>query len=203
MIRHNIKVFLWIIVVFTLAVFFLLQFILGHSLTETTEVWADIGKTVFVDTIFVGVFNTYLWKCRLLHGWLVKAPVIGGNWEGEILFEYKKKSCKKKVKLRVIQSFFHIVVKAKTDESNSNSICASFNIEEEKDICQLFYTYQSIPDANVRKRSPIHYGTSMLNILGSGKKMEGNYWTDRGSQGQIILTKASPKKTLSYNVHGD
>ena len=39
---------------------------------------------------------------------------------------------------------------------------------------------------SVRQRSPIHYGTLKLNVIGNPvSALSGHYWTDRGSLGQL------------------
>lgn len=53
----------------------------------------------------------------------------------------------------------------------------------------LIYTYLNEPDAVVRERSQIHYGSARLLIDNSAKLMNGNYWTDRKSIGTIRLLK--------------
>jgi hypothetical protein len=46
------------------------------------------------------------------------------------------------------------------------------------------------PKAGVRERSEIHYGSTILNFDGFNvTKMDGEYWTDRKTTGEIILLK--------------
>lgn len=64
-----------------------------------------------------------------------------------------------------------------------------------KELCSLFRPYgkdslllSEISD-NSRERSQIHYGTARLRYKEKDKTLEGTYWTDRKSVGDIILTK--------------
>ena len=50
--------------------------------------------------------------------------------------------------------------------------------------------YLNTPKAGVRERSEIHYGSTILNFDGfKVTKMDGEYWTDRETTGEITLTK--------------
>jgi len=95
----------------------------------------------------------------------------------------------KATEVRIVQTFLHIQVQIKTDESWSNSICSSCDINEDKGIRQLIYSYLNVPKASVRERSQIHYGTASLYISDDFLKLEGNYWTDRKSQGELTFIK--------------
>lgn len=75
------------------------------------------------------------------------------------------------------------------DVCKSNTFCGSFNIDKNRDVKQLIYSYYNEPDANIRERSPLHYGTTKLDIKTDNKMMVGEYWTNRGSQGAITLEK--------------
>ena len=83
----------------------------------------------------------------------------------------------------------HIQIKLYSNESKSNSIVAAFNIDENRDILQLCYSYQNNPKATLQKKSPIHYGSVILDIKGNGQQMEGQYWTSRNTTGDISIKK--------------
>lgn len=90
-----------------------------------------------------------------------------------------------KLRVEIKHSLFHPYLKMYTDESNS----FSFNIDEDKGIRQIIYTYQNNPKATERHHSSIHYGASVLNFNEKGNFMEGKHWTDRKTTGTIELTK--------------
>ena len=49
--------------------------------------------------------------------------------------------------------------------------------------------YSNEPKHSIRNRSPIHYGTLKLNIIGNPvTALSGHYWTDRGTQGELYLS---------------
>lgn len=51
------------------------------------------------------------------------------------------------------------------------------------------YNYINEQDVTIRGRSQIHYGTAKLRYKEEDDTLEGNYWTDRKSVGDIFLTR--------------
>ena len=103
------------------------------------------------------------------------------NWNGT--------DQEKKIKIKIRQRFLQIQVLIETNESYSNSICASFDFDEMRGHKELVYSYINVPDVTIRGRSQIHYGTARLRYKEKDKTLEGTYWTDRKSVGDMILTK--------------
>lgn len=190
MVRYNLKIFVWIVVLLSLIVFFLFYISsVSNSKFTISEIWGCVGKTVVIVFVFSIVFNKWLWKCKYLHSWLVPFPDLNGKWKGTIYYYWDGSYHDKATEVRIVQTFLHIQVQIKTDESWSNSICSSFDIDEDKGIRQLIYSYLNVPKASVRERSQIHYGTASLYISDDFLKLEGNYWTDRKSQGELTFIK--------------
>ena len=86
-----------------------------------------------------------------LHSWLVPVPDLNGKWKGNIHYYWDGTFHDKATEVRIVQTFLHIQVQIKTDESWSNSICSSFDIDEDKGIRQLIYSYLNVPKASVRE----------------------------------------------------
>lgn len=190
MVRYNLKIFIWIVVSLSLIVFFLFYISSASSSKNTiSDIWSNVGKTVAIVVAFSIAFNKWLWKWKYFHSWLVPFPNLNGKWKGTIHYYWDGAYHNKETEVRIVQSFLHIQVQIKTDESWSNSICSSFDIDEDKGIRQLIYSYLNVPKASVRERSQIHYGTASLYISDDFQQMEGNYWTDRKSQGELTFTK--------------
>jgi hypothetical protein len=79
-----------------------------------------------------------------------------------------------------------------SDESKSKSSLA--RVVKEDGSWLLHYVYTNEPRLEVRGRSPIHHGSAVLSVTGApAKRLEGGYWTDRDSKGQLKLTKRSKK----------
>lgn len=190
MVRYNIKIFVWIIVVLSISVFSILFVLTIDSANITAkEVWGCVGKTASIVFLFAIAFEKWLWKIKILHTWLVPVPNLNGKWQGNIHYYWDGEYRDKPTEVKIQQTFLHIQVKIKTDESWSNSICSSFDIDEAKGIRQLIYSYLNVPKASVRDRSQIHYGTASLYISDDTNTLEGNYWTDRKSQGELKFSR--------------
>jgi len=69
----------------------------------------------------------------------------------------------------------------------SKNTFSGFNIEQDKQTCQLIYVY-----LNIQERSRIHRGTIIFDIDKENNKdiiLKGNYWTGRKTSGTITLRK--------------
>jgi hypothetical protein len=121
----------------------------------------------------------------------VPFPNLSGDWEGELKSNWKEKSLDPiQTEIKITQTFFNVQVKIKTNESRSHSIGASFDIEKDRGLEQLIYSYINTPKSSVRDRSEIHYGSTLLTFEGfEVNEMEGQYWTDRETTGEITLKR--------------
>lgn len=191
MVKHNIKNYIWVLVSLTLVPFFLFYFVQGHD-EEPMNIqllFGDLSKTVFVLTMISTLFVKFGWKWKIFKGWLVVIPNLSGKWIGTMYSNYETPPLEIPTEVEIKQTFFRTTVKLKTGESKSNNIVASFNIDKDRGISQLIYTYYNIPNATVQDRSEIHCGTTILDISEDETKLNGIYWTGRKTMGDIKLTK--------------
>lgn len=190
MIKYNIKTFITLIVIITVLTFCGFSVLTGNtSINSVSNIWPNIGKSATAVFFVVLIFEKWAWKWKKFQGWLVSTPNIQGEWKGHMKYKHKGKDCEKDFDVKIIQSFLYISVCIKTDESISNSVTATFDIDKERGIRKLIYTYRNEPKIVFRKKSPIHYGTSALSISDDFNEMEGYYWTDRNTQGELRITK--------------
>ena len=189
-----IKIEVWITIIL-----FILRCI--PSMKEVLELWngGDLGRlgyTLFgyigeataFGFILIKVFDLWIWKWKWiskLHG----VPVLANAYDGVLKSSYNERK-KYKGQLTVKQTFTKISLKYKSDESSSFSIIA--DIIDDHDVNRLIYTYQNDPKANIQERSPIHHGTAILNI-DNIDKIEGNYFTERGTVGYMVFTVCQKK----------
>ncbi len=151
-----------------------------------------IGKSASVIAFIVWLFCYKLWRLPMFKNWLVLIPNLQGLWEGEIKSDWidPNKNIKKPpipCKLRIYQSLFKIHCFIMTDESKSLSTNASFWIDTDTHTCRLSYTYQNNPNQSIQTRSPIHFGTSVLDYLEKEnvRTLCGYYWTNRRTTGEL------------------
>jgi hypothetical protein len=81
------------------------------------------------------------------------------------------------------------IIELETKESSSRNFCGTFDIDKDKHIKDLIYSYENEPKATLRNRSPIHYGTARLSINDDNTVMKGEYWTSRQTKGEMTLKK--------------
>lgn len=156
---------------------------------DNVNIWEVITTSISVTTLLVTSFVIWAWKWKIFQGWLVPFPNINGKWKGNIKYTFEGKESTRKIEVTIKQTFISIIVKFNTKESHSVNFCGSFNIDNKGDVRQLIYSYQNEPTANVRDRSPVHFGTTRLDINHDCTAMTGEYWTSRKTTGSISLKK--------------
>ena len=188
MVEHNIKRYVYaIIVVFLVGV--VLSLLAFNALGLSKGAWDVITTSISFTAIIVVLFVSWAWRWRGFQGWFVPIPNLNGKWEGSIKFKDNGEDRTRKVSVDIKQTFLSIVVRFRSKESNSLSFCSSFNIDEKRGIKQLIYSYQNDPNANIRETSPVHFGTTKLDIGTDNKSLTGEYWTSRETMGTIVLKK--------------
>lgn len=192
MVKHNIRIFAFAILGLAFIVYTII-FLSTQNLDSIDfhKAITHISTTISINIIIWMIFITWAWKWKIFYPWLVPFPNLSGFWEGTIKSNWNEKQLDPiPFEVTITQNFFNIQVKIKTGESRSYSIGASFDIDNERGFQQLFYSYLNTPKSSVRERSEIHYGSTILNFDGFKViKMEGEYWTDRETTGEITLNK--------------
>jgi hypothetical protein len=195
MVRYNIGRYITAIVVLSIVLFLVIAFFRNNlSLKSLDNIWEDITTTVTIVTIICTLFVSWAWRWSIFQGWLVPFPCLSGKWNGEIISTYNSEKKPIPVEIVIKHLFFNIQIRVKTNESTSVSTCASFDIDEDRGLKQLIYSYQNNPKATVRDHSEIHYGTTRLEISDDITVLEGEYWTSRKTTGDITLLKVVHKK---------
>jgi hypothetical protein len=155
--------------------------------------------------IILWVFDKWIWKWRIFRGWLVKHTDLTGTWRVELRSEWvdpdtqhKRDPIQGYVCIR--QTFSDLRMKMFTVESTSFVLLADM-VKNADGSLTLISTYRNEPKLSVRKRSPIHHGTAKLEVSGPDvSEIEGEYWTDRESIGEITLSERVSKKAHSYSA---
>ena len=192
MVKHNIRIFAFAILGLAFIVYAII-FTLTQNFDSIDfhKAITHVSTTISINIIIWMLFIAWAWKWKIFYPWLVPFPNLSGDWEGIIKSNWKEKELEPiPIEVSITQNFFNVQVRIKTKESRSYSIGASFDIDNERGFQQLFYTYLNTPKAGVRERSEMHYGSTILNFDGfKVTKMDGEYWTDRETTGEITLNK--------------
>lgn len=130
MIKYNLRTYAYAIIGLAFVTYAII-FIIRQDLSSIDFKLAikDIPFAITTNLIIWIVFIKWLWKWKFFHGWLVPFPNLNGEWEGEIISNWKGAQNPTSTKISITQTFLHITVKMKTGKSESVSIATSFDID--------------------------------------------------------------------------
>ncbi|QNR09097.1 hypothetical protein [Macrococcoides canis] len=144
-----------------------------------------LSYSISVTSLIFILFESCLWKfCYRIH----KEPLIFGKYTGVIKYSHQYGENKTKdIEVSIEQSYLFSRVYLKTNEISSSSLTSSIVNENGESV--LYYTYITNPKDKYSESNPINRGTARLVI--NNKGLEGGYWTNRKTTGDIILNKIS------------
>jgi len=171
----------------------------------TSELFAPIGAAGAAASLFVLAFDHFLWRFPRVGRRLSKRPDLRGTWRGRLASNWKNPDTGQRIDpdpevyLVVRQTFWNVTANLITKESKSCSTTATI----EDDGCgqyQFVAQYRNTPRASVRGRSEVHHGSFKLDIGGEPvDRLEGYYWTDRNTMGELEFDRRSEKAVDSYS----
>lgn len=171
-------------------------------------VWLRHVSTVTAAVLLLlAVFDQWLWRHPFFQGWLVRRPVLDGTWRASLVTVAESES---DLGDTIVVGFMvvrqtHSSISARLLTSESQSRLLSGRITRSADGLYTFSaTYMNEPGLELRERSPIHYGAFALRVIGRpASRLEGSYWTDRGTRGTIELTDRRRKEFESFREARD
>jgi hypothetical protein len=198
--EKHIKAILYV----TVAAWAAVLLVSGQTLTSA---WFKPLSTVTTIVVFVAMgFDLWLWKLPVLHGWFVKRPVIDGAWKVQIRSNWSNPASGGSGPIAPVegymvirQTFSTLSLRLLTEESSSELLGTEIVCSADGLYC-VSGVYRNEPRFRVRDRSPIHYGAVWLRIVDENpQKMEGHYWTDRETAGEMELTNRQKEKFQDFN----
>lgn len=189
----TIKNSLYTLVVISAIAWLSLAYINKLDLSKIKDFLGLIPKVVSFDLFLIAVFAKWGWKFKFFRGWLVPFPDLNGNWIGYIYSDWKNPTTGEKpppipVMLTINQSFFQLSCVMRTSEMESFSYSEGFNIDPDRQIKNIAYSYGSKPRLSLSDRSTPHDGTVVFKIIETPeRKLVGRYWTERLTKGEIVL----------------
>jgi hypothetical protein len=148
------------------------------------------------------VFDGWVWAWPGIRR-LVNRPDIRGTWEGVIRSSWKYPDGNGlnlgsiNAYVVVHQTYTGLRLRLLTRESQSSSITAA--LISEPDGTTVFALYRNEPKALLRSRSPIHHGGLILRVGGPPPSvMDGEYWTNRQTIGEVELRRISKRRVHDY-----
>ncbi len=195
----NIKAFIYILLGFSFILWFAFAILGDLSLSNLWAFLKLLPKVATIDLLILSLFIKWGWRWKIFRGWLVPFPDLNGTWQGYIKSNWKDSGTRKKSSpipaiLSIKQTFGKISCVLRTAEMVSHSYVEGFTLDRDKQIRQLAYSYTSKPRPLVKERSTSHDGTIVFNLVGMPvTKLEGRYWTDRETTGEILLAYRGKK----------
>lgn len=148
---------------------------------------------VFACTVLLLLWDKWVWRWKLSQTIPGVSRDLSGTWEASLESYWVDPATGKSPQVKTVyvvirQTSSIASVTLISDESKSRSSLA--RVVYEHGSWLLHYVYTNEPRLEVRARSPIHHGSAVLSVTGSPvRRLEGGYWTDRGSKGELKLTK--------------
>jgi hypothetical protein len=157
-----------------------------------------------VVAILTGVlagWDRWVWRIprlSLVHG----VPNLNGTWKGQLTSlwtdpETGEVPAPIPIVFVVRQTYTSVTVRTFTEESTSVSVAAGLTTEPDGRHV-LAAMYRNEPKLTAQERSRPHHGGVRLAVSGNEDKLEGHYWTDRGTSGEMMLVRAGRKHVLDY-----
>lgn len=143
------------------------------------DLFGYAGEAISVAVILSGIYEKFLWKINPFES----TPKLAKRYIGKLKSSYDH--IERNALLEVEQTLLSVRITLITDESKSKSLSAS--IDDVLGEMQLTYCYLNTPKSEYRYRSEIHYGTATLSLV-NPKILEGQYYTDRKTNGDMIFT---------------
>lgn len=202
-VNHTVKIYIQVITFLIIwgAILLFKNFYSTHDLLLALK---QIPTAITIYVVLGIIFNQWIWRWRLLQGWLIKLPYLQGTWRGELRSDWIDPKTGKgidplSVILVIKQTFTSINCTLMTKESTSYSAAADIVRMYGSEDLYLSYTYTNRPKAAIRDRSEIHDGATILKIIKKPSlALEGEYWTSRRTRGDLVLSFESRELMERY-----
>lgn len=137
-------------------------------------------------------FDKWLWRKRPLR-WMHTRPVLHGTWKIELRTTHESRAEEVIGGYLVIrQTYSNISVDGIFDRSHSH--CLSANLATVDGRCTLNYLYRSEAQTRHRDGNPPARGAASLRVARQPRlHLEGDYWMERETRGELRSVGWSPK----------
>jgi SMODS-associating 2TM, beta-strand rich effector domain len=144
-----------------------------------------------------------LWHWWPFYPYLHKRPDLRGTWKGQLGSNYldpESKELKPAIEVYIVvrQTYSTIDVRLFSRKSSSVSLSGNF-FADNIGLYTLACTYRNTPTILRRKKSPIIHGGLLMSVRGTLiHRLEGEYWTDRNTAGEIVFTARSADEAHDF-----
>lgn len=168
------------------------------------DVSADWVRFVSLATLAAvaveATYDKWLWAVIPTSG--SRRPDLRGTWRGKLVTHWTDPDtgevpAQKVCYLVIRQTASTIRATLLTDESRSDSSIAE--LADDGGGMWLRYLYRNQPQIRVDHRSTAHHGAVALEIDSGGTQLEGHYWTDRNSRGELAFENRVAKYAATFS----
>jgi hypothetical protein len=177
------------VVALAAAAWVLIAFLSGRRL----EWWwgKSLGLVAASVVLMLLAYDRWIWKWPGLRR-LTNRPVLHGTWKAELRTDYPARQHEAIESYIVIdQTYSRLCVRMLFDRSESQSTHGDVVFENGR--CTLYYIFRSEKRALERDWNPPSRGGAELRISRRpAVRLEGDYWTDEKTRGQVVTLGHSP-----------
>lgn len=162
---------------------------------------------IAVSAVWAGctLFDLWVWRSPVFRGWLVRRPRIDGTWSVVLQSSWVNPETGVRIGpidafMVIRQTYSSLSLRLFTAESKSRTLLAQVQPSEDS-VFRVVAFYQNDPLQELRGvRSEIHYGALCIDIASDPVvAMEGAYWTDRSTRGEMKFSFLSRKFAHSFS----
>jgi len=170
------------------------------------------GIVVGILVLIGAIFEKYLWRIPLIHGWFVQRPDLRGTWLVDLSSDWidpdtNEPSGKRECYLSVSQSLSSLQMNLMSEESESWFIASEIRKSKNELNYQIVGVYANKPNIQLRgTRSEIHQGALILEAHGPPNhpnELIGEFWTDRKTCGTFRAHSRITTNVTNFNKARD
>ena len=203
---NELKKIIWFfigLVTFSAGLIYVIQYVLSTMdwIKISLSVWQVSSFSITSSLLVIGVLLNnfrikYLWL-----GSILSKPPINGLWKGHLISSYKKEIDDDslppiEIYFYIKQTYFAISIQSFTENQRSESILATIYTNTFSSSTKFMYIYQLTRTKNSENK--ITLGSGELLITDNCSKMEGVYWTNSTTHGEIEMNLVD-RKALSID----
>lgn len=148
--------------------------------------------------LLLALVDKWFWRFGWLRPWLFHMPDLQGTWR-VVIHPTTALSPHEEVDAFMVirQTFSTLSLRLLTAESHSETLSARV-VRDDDSTFTIAGLYRNTSRLSVREKSPLHHGAILLTVHDDPpESLAGQYWTDRNSQGEIVLSGRT--KTLAHS----
>jgi len=168
------------------------QLLLRQGLRPSPDWLHFVEPAVSAVLVALWAFNRTLWHWPGIRALGGSTPDLRGTWRTTLRSSWVNPETGATVApiaayMAIRQTYSSLSLRLMTPESSSELLSVEL-LRSTDGSFRVAAIYRNEPKVEVRHRSPIHYGGMLLTVQGeSPSRLEGHYWTDRNTRGDIIL----------------